>query len=293
MLILALYLLLVRVTFRLSLGRKKLSKRLDSKSKLINQYDIDLCWWDKYKFDDLTIISEDGLKLKGHLYKSSSNKIALIVHGYGSDYREMQNYAKMFIDMGYGIFVVENRAHGNSEGNMIGMGWLDKDDLLSWINVLVNKDERCKIILFGVSMGATAVCMATGLNLPSNVICAISDCAFLNVYEQMKYVFLKKNSKIRRFILNTFYKYMKRVYNFDFKQADAMSSLSSSKIPIMFIHGKEDSFVPVENTLKLAGKVPDYRKSVYLVEGAGHAMSYVVNPRKYEYKVKEFLKLSL
>lgn len=287
------YLLVVRITFRYSLGRKNIAKRLDGKSGLINQYEIDLCWWDKYKFTELTIVSEDGLKLKGHYFKStsSSNRVALLVHGYGSDFREMQPYAKMFVDMGYSVLVVENRAHGKSEGNMIGMGWFDKEDVLSWINVLVEKDEKCRIVLFGVSMGGAAVCMASGLNLPSNVVCAISDCAFANVYDQMKYVLMKKKeTKARRVILKTFYKYMKRVYYFDLKTADAAIGLASCKIPVMFIHGKSDDFVPVENALKLAGKVPDYRKDVYLVENAGHAMSYVTNPRKYEFRVREFLK---
>lgn len=288
--VLAGYLLLVRITFRKALGRKNLSKRLDSKSKLINQYDIDLCWWDKYKFNELTIASEDGLKLKGHFYQSGSDKTALLIHGYGSDYREMQKYAKMFISMGYNVLVVENRAHGKSEGSMIGMGWFDKEDVLAWINVLVEKDPKCKIVLFGVSMGGTAVCMTAGLNLPSNVVCGISDCAFANVYDQIQYVFMKKESKLKKHILSIFYKYMKRVYYFDMKNADAMISLQSCKIPMMFIHGKDDDYVPVENAMKLAGKIPDFRKSVYLVDGAGHALSYVVNPMRYEFKVREFLK---
>lgn len=288
--VLAGYLLLVRITFRKALGRKNLSKRLDSKSKLINQYDIDLCWWDKYKFTELTIASEDGLKLKGHFYQSGVDKTALLIHGYGSDYREMQKYAKMFISMGYNVLVVENRAHGKSEGSMIGMGWFDKEDVLAWINVLVEKDPKCKIVLFGVSMGGTAVCMTAGLNLPSNVVCGISDCAFANVYDQIQYVFMKKESKLKKHILSTFYKYMKRVYYFDMKNADAMISLQTCKIPMMFIHGKDDDYVPVENAMKLAGKIPDFRKSVYLVDGAGHALSYVVNPMRYEFKVREFLK---
>lgn len=288
--VLAGYLLLVRITFRKALGRKNLSKRLDSKSKLINQYDIDLCWWDKYKFTELTIASEDGLKLKGHFYQSGADKTALLIHGYGSDYREMQKYAKMFISMGYNVLVVENRAHGKSEGSMIGMGWFDKEDVLAWINVLVEKDPKCKIVMFGVSMGGTAVCMTAGLNLPSNVVCGISDCAFANVYDQIQYVFMKKESKMKKHILSTFYKYMKRVYYFDMKNADAMISLQTCKIPMMFIHGKDDDYVPVENAMKLAGKIPDFRKSVYLVDGAGHALSYVVNPMRYEFKVREFLK---
>lgn len=290
---LSLYLLVVRITFRKSLGRKNISKRLGEKSELINQYEIDLCWWEKYKFSGLTIMSEDGLKLKGYFYKSiyDSNKTALLIHGYGADYREMQPYAKMFVDMGYNILVVENRAHGKSEGNMIGMGWFDKEDILSWINVLIERDEKCKIVLFGVSMGGTAVCMSAGLDLPKNVVCGISDCAFTNVYDQMEYVLMrKKKTKPREALLKIFYKYMKRVYYFDLKDADAMKCLSASKIPMMFIHGKDDDYVPVENALKLSGKVPDYRKDVYLVENAGHALCYVTNPRKYQFRVREFLK---
>ena len=86
------------------------------------------------------------------------------------------------------------------------------------------------------------------------------------------------------------YYYMIRAYNFDLKKADTGVSLKKSKIPVMFVHGKEDSYVPVENVYKLASKLGENKKDVYIVENAGHAMCYPVNPRRYEFRVREFLK---
>ena len=288
---LALYLIVVRIVYKKVLGRKDLKKRLDEKSGLINLYKIDICFWDKFKFEELTLISEDGLKLKAHYYKrAESAKIAIVVHGYGSDYREMSNYCKMFIDMGYSVLALENRAHGKSEGNMIGMGYFDRLDILSWINFLTEREENCKIVLFGLSMGGTAVCNTLGETLPKNVVCAISDCAFDNLYNQFDFVFNKERNKFKSKLLKIFYNYMCRAYDFDFKRADASDSVKKSRVPVMFIHGKEDDYVPIGDVYKLSSNLNEFKKDLYIVENAGHAMSYVVNPRRYEMRVREFLK---
>jgi len=283
------YLLLMRVFFRRIFGRKNDTIRIEKNAKLLEVFNIDLCWWDKYKFEELTAISEDGLKLKAHYLNQGGKATALLVHGYGSNYKEMQNYAKLFAEMRCNILAVENRGHGKSEG-FIGMGWLDKEDVLTWVNLLVEKDALQKILLFGLSMGASAVCMATGLNLPKNVVGTISDCGFNNVYDQIDFVFNPKHQKFKKVLLNEFAKYMKRAYNFDLHLADCGIMLKKSRIPIMFIHGNQDNYVPKENVYKLANNLPEYRKNLYLVEDAGHAKSIVVNYRKYENRVREFLK---
>ena len=291
LLILALYLLIVRIIYKKVFGKKKTLKRIEDKAGLIDLYKIDLCFWEKYKFEELTLVNDDGLKLKSHFYdREGADKIAVVVHGYGSDYREMSNYSKMFVDMGYSVLVPENRAHGKSEGSMVGLGYYDRFDILAWIKVLSEKYKSSKIVLFGLSMGATAVCNTVGEDLPSNVVCAISDCAFENVYNQFEYVFNPKQIKLRKKLLEMFNNYMIRAYNFDLKKADTGVSLKKSKIPVMFVHGKEDSYVPVENVYKLASKLGEHKKDVYIVENAGHAMCYPVNPRRYEFRVREFLK---
>lgn len=286
------YLLVCNICFRIALSRKSTAKRIVNKTmiKSLENYKINLCWWDKFEFEELSIITKnDGLKLVGHYLSRENNKLAIIVHGYGADYREMQKYAKYFLDKNYDILAVENRAHGKSEGKMIGMGWLDRLDLLQWIDLMVEKNPDYQIVLMGLSMGASTVCMTSGEILPRNVKAIISDCAFANAYDEFKYVFKTKSHLPTWPILNIFNFYLKTSYKFDLKNADAVNQLKKTKLPVMFIHGNADKFVPVENVYRLSEAIPNDQKQVYIVDGADHAMSYPLAELDYEMQLKKFL----
>lgn len=286
------YLLIGCICFKIALSRKSTAKRIVNKTmaKSLENYKINLCWWDRFEFEDLNIITKkDGLKLVGHYLSNDNNKLAIVVHGYGADYREMQKYAKYFLDKNYDILAVENRTHGNSEGRMMGMGWLDRLDLLQWIDLMVEKNPNYQIVLMGLSMGASTVCMVSGEQLPSNVKAIISDCAYANAYDEFKYVFKSKAHLPAWPILNIFNLYLKSSYKFDLKEADAAKQLKKCKLPVLFIHGDADKFVPVENVYKLSKALPDEQKQVYVVGGADHAMSYPLAELDYEMQLKKFL----
>lgn len=290
--VMALYLLIGVVCFKITLSRKSSVKRAINKTmqKTLENYKIDFCWWDKFTFEKLSLISKDGLKLVGHFLGNSTDKLAIIVHGYGADYREMQLYTKYFVEKNYNILAVENRAHGNSEGKMIGMGWLDRLDLIQWINLMLEKNPNYQIVLMGLSMGASTVCMASGEKLPKNVKAIISDCAYANAFEEFRYVFNHRTHLPAFPLLNIFNMYTKSVYKFDMKKADASVQVKKSKTPILFIHGDKDSFVPTENVHKLYAAAPEGLKQIYIAKDAEHAMSYPSNEIEYERQLNLFLK---
>lgn len=279
--------ILFRVTFsRRSLSSKILTKDLEQK---IKDYKVDLCWWDKYQFKKCSIKSFDGLTLKANYFDSQSDKTAIVVHGFGQSYIEMQQYCKMFIDRGFNVLVVDNRTHGDSEGTFIGFGWFDRLDLLSWIDYLNKENPDNKLILFGVSMGGATVCCASGENLPKNVCAIISDCAFDNTNRQIDYVLRKK--KIIKFLFKKhLYSFAKRVHNFDIYQASPLKQVKQTKVPILYIHGTDDDFVPIDNVFNLYEATPQNFREKYVVEGAKHAMSYVVAGVLYEKKISDFIK---
>lgn len=290
-----LYLIIGRVCFKIALARKSTASRIVNKemNKIIDQYKIDFCWWDKFKFEDFSIKSRDGLKLVAHFLPNKSEKLAIIVHGYGADYKEMQQYAKYFVEKNYNILAVENRTHGQSEGKMIGMGWLDRLDLVDWINFMVEKNPNFQIVLFGLSMGASTVCMASGEKLPKNVKAIISDCAYDNVYDVWKHVYKTKTHLPVWPIFNIFDLYLKNAYNFDMKQADAKPMVKKCKVPILFIHGGADDFVPTPMVYKLYDVADEKLRQIYVVEGAGHALSYPVAGVQYEKILNDFLAKAL
>ncbi|MGN1200685.1 MAG: alpha/beta hydrolase [Candidatus Caccovivens sp.] len=284
------YLVVGQILFHYVFSRKSLQDRVMKKGidKQIKDHKIDLCWWEKYKFDKVAIESFDKLKLIGHYFENHSKKTVLVVHGFGGNYRDMQRYCQFFMQKNFNILAVENRAHGESEGNCIGFGYTDRLDILKWLDYLREKQPEAKIVLFGLSMGGTAVCATAGEKL-KNVSAIISDCAFSNGDKQISYV-LKKYRLFGKLLKKHLYSFTKRVYNFDVMQIDVTKSVKNSQVPILFIHGKEDTFVPIENMYDLYNATPSQLRSQFVVEGAGHALAYSEAGVMYERKIINFLK---
>ena len=122
------------------------------------------------------ITNNDNLKLQANykVQEKKTHKWAILIHGYKVNNNNMMSYGEKYYEMGYNVLLPNNRAHGNSEGNYIGMGWLDKDDIACWVNWINKQDPNAKIILHGVSMGAATTMMASGENL-NNVVGYIED----------------------------------------------------------------------------------------------------------------------
>lgn len=279
------------IIFKFTLSRKSLQNRVMKKeiAKQIDDYKIDLCWWDKVKIEKCSIKSLDGLNLVGYFIERNSDKTAIVVHGFGGNYKDMQQHCKMFYDRNFNILAVENRAHGESEGRCVGFGFLDRLDLLKWIEFLNEKNPEAQIVMFGLSMGGTAVCSLAGENLPNNVVAIISDCAFSNGDKQISYV-IRKYKGIGKILKKHLYSYIKNLHSFDMMQVDAVKSVKNTKIPILFIHGDCDKFVPVENLYDLFNATPENLREKYIVEGATHGMAYSVAGVLYEKKIMDFLK---
>lgn len=292
MIILALifYLVVGAGIFKFTFARKNKNGRASKKNvdKQIKKYGIDLCWWDKVKFEQVKIQNREKMTLSGRFFDNKSGKTVILSHGYGGSYFEMQPYCKFFVEKNFNVLVVDNRAHGESEGRCIGFGWYDRLDLLDWIDFVNQNLENQKILLFGVSMGATAVCCASSENLPSNVEGIISDCAFANGEKQVRAV-VKKKIKLGNILVRLFTSYLKRVYSFDMAMVDAIKQVKNTKVPILYIHGSADDFVPVQNLYDLYDATPEGFRDKYIVEDAGHALSYKSAGVMYEHKINTFL----
>ncbi|PJH64195.1 alpha/beta hydrolase, partial [Salmonella enterica] len=106
-----------------------------------------------------------------------------LVHGYQSNEQETFTIGRQFYEEGYNVLTISLRAHGGSEGKYIGMGYLDKNDLLAWTHYLVNKYPESNIFYHGTSMGGATVLMAAGMELTNNVKAVVSDCAYTSIWE--------------------------------------------------------------------------------------------------------------
>ena len=246
--------------------------------------------WLEQNGTEVEIISKDGLKLVGYEIKArqNSNIWVIAVHGYMGSGTDMIPYVEKFRSYGYNGLIIDLRAHGRSEGQYIGMGWLDRYDLRMWIDKIIEENKNCKIILYGISMGASTVSMTTGEELPKEVKLAIADCGYTSVWEEFA-VHLKKILHVLPFPLLYVASFMSKMFvGYGFKEASTIKQLKKSKTPTLFIHGKKDKFVPFSMLDKIY-KSAQCEKEKLEIEEAAHAESCNINPDKYWGTIEKFI----
>ena len=246
--------------------------------------------WLEQNGTEVEIISKDGLKLVGYEIKArqNSNIWVIAVHGYMGRGTDMVPYVEKFRSYGYNGLIIDLRAHGRSEGQYIGMGWLDRYDLRMWIDKIIEENKNCKIILYGISMGAATVSMTTGEELPKEVKLAIADCGYTSVWEEFA-VHLKKILHVLPFPLLYVASFMSKMFvGYGFKEASTIKQLKKSKTPTLFIHGKKDKFVPFSMLDKIY-KSAQCEKEKLEIEEAAHAESCNINPEKYWGTIEKFI----
>ncbi len=247
-------------------------------------------WLATLDSETVEIQSDDGLSLKAEILENSENTHSwvIIVHGYGWEHSKMYPYVGMYAEQGYQILMPDLRGCGESEGDYVGMGWLDRKDMLQWIHLICERDSEAEIVLHGVSMGGATVMMTSGEDLPDNVRAVVDDCGYTSVWDifsdELSYLYHLPDfpfmytadviSKIRA--------------GYSFKEASAVEQIKKAKVPVLFIHGTADSFVHPEMVYTLYDACPT-EKELYLTEGVGHASSLYFDPDTYSEKVFDFL----
>ena len=242
------------------------------------------------KSETVTVTSLDGIPLVGHFIPSENPKRVIIaMHGWRSSWtKDFGTMSDFWEANDCSVLYAEQRGQNNSGGDYMGFGLTERYDVLNWINWVT---ERCgsklPIYLAGVSMGATTVLMAAGLNLPSNVHGIAGDCGFTSPQAIWKHVANKNLHLVyglRSIMADTMFKERLQMATNDYSTVEA---LKNSKTPILLVHGTEDHFVPVEMTYEnyVACAAP---KKLFIVPGADHGMSYYTDKQGYEKTIEEF-----
>ena len=226
--------------------------------------------------------------LHGFEINQNSDKWAIVVHGYKGRAKNMTVATSKFFEMGFNTLTPDLRGHGQSKGNYIAMGWDDRIDIIKWINYILEKNKNAKIILYGVSMGAATVMMTSGEKLSQNVKCIVEDCGYSSIWDEFKYQ-LKTKFKLPVFpVLYSANTVCKLKARYNIKDGACIKALEKSKIPMLFIHGDCDDFVPFY-MLDEVYNAHAGEKEKLVIKGAKHAKAYVVEPEIYWNKIKEFV----
>ena len=286
-------LILFYISFRLynfALNPKS-SKEGIFNSKDNNEPRFQDTWIYDYKDkEDVFINSFDNLKLHGYILKTeNSDKWAITVHGYTNKAESMSAMAYKYHSLGYNILMPDLRGHGKSEGSYVGMGWHDRLDILKWIDLIIKENKDAKILLHGISMGAGTVMMVSGEELPENVKVIIEDCGYTSAKEQLAYN-LKTMFKLPSFRILNFCSLITKIKdNYFISEASAIKQLQKAKVPILFIHGDKDKFVPFYMLDKLYNACSS-KKDKLIIKDVGHAKSESLKSDLYWNKVEDFIK---
>lgn len=235
-------------------------------------------------YESVSISSYDGLRLFGKYYPAEKESAPWLIlfHGYRSRAeRDFCGGLPFGIESGFHVLLVDQRAHGKSEGKCLTFGIKERYDCLSWIRyVLSRSGKEGKILLYGLSMGAATVLMAAGLDLPKNVIGIVADCGYSSPTAIIKKVVGERHYPI--FPVYPLIRLGGMLFGaFDIAAASALAAMEKCDIPVLFIHGEDDRFVPCGMSRQNFDRCHAVGKEILTVPGAGHGMSYMVDKVRY------------
>lgn len=233
------------------------------------------------------MVSYDGLKLVADWLRCEEPKrVVIAMHGWRSAWQVDFGCQLAFLQKeGCAVLLPHQRAQGESEGAYMGFGTTERLDCVGWIYKAIEEYPDLPIYLYGISMGAATVMMTAGLTLPDNVKGIIADCG----YTSPKAIWKHCISKVLPSGAADGVGLVSRGFAMQNAGVDgnisAKDALADNRLPILFIHGDDDQFVPIEmgyENFRAAGG----DKEMLVVPGAGHAMAYHTDPEAYEAAVR-------
>ena len=251
-------------------------------------------WLREHNAQDVQITSFDGLTLRGQ-WISAERPFATIIlfHGYHShhlnDFAAIYGY---YHSIGLNLLLVRQRAHGESEGAYITFGVKERRDVLSWIDFHNRTHGADNVYLGGMSMGASTVLFAAGEELPPNVRGITADCGFSSPADILSHIIKRDFHLPPKLVLPLMEVWARILGGFSFYECDSRDTLSRARVPILFIHGRADTFVP--SYMSEAGWAAcASEKEIHLIEGAGHGRSYLHETQRLRDALLDFFKRNL
>lgn len=297
--ILIVYAIFISVTFHIAVGRDDKvqdvfsvdsAKKLHINEKYLPEIRKGAKFIESLPSEDVFIKSCDGLRLHGRLLTAENAKATVILfHGFRSFPEfEFSTVAEKYYNRGYNLLLVTQRAHRKSEGKYITFGLKERFDCAKWAEYIAGRFPAMPIILEGLSMGATTVLMASDLALPENVKCIIADCGFTSPKEIFDHVAKNMCHIPPALCIPAFTHLFRKETGFEADSFSTIDALRETSVPVLFIHGEADNFVPCEMSRRGAS-VCASEHIIVTVPGASHGRSYLVDREKCDKALDNFL----
>ncbi|MDE6433295.1 MAG: alpha/beta hydrolase [Lachnospiraceae bacterium] len=248
-------------------------------------------WLKSVKREKITLTADDKhiLVARKIVINESSDQWAVILHGYNGSMADIYDIAMHYAEEGYNILMPDLRASGESEGSFIGMGWLDRLDVINWIDVILEENPSSKVVIHGVDMGADAALMLSGEPIKTSIKAIVAEGAYTSAWEVVKAEYeIRYEGKPVFPFLNMINPVMKVWAGYTLKEADATKQVAKTSVPILLIHGGNDTYATEIMTNELNEAIASPHELLTISSGIHEDCRYA-EPDNYYNKTFEFV----
>ena len=243
----------------------------------------------EFPYERVSVTSFDGLTLRGRYFEQQKGApVEILFHGYqGNSDRDLGGAMQRCFALGRNATLIDQRASGESDGSVVTFGVNECKDCLTWVQFATEKfGKDVPIMLGGVSMGASTVLMAGGMDLPDNVVCILADCGYSSAKDIIKKVL--KDMHLPPALVYPFVKLGAKWYGkFHLEDGSPIEAVTRCKKPVIFIHGDKDDYVPLQMSQQMYDACASKKKLV-VIEGAGHGLAFPANQQQYIEEIRNF-----
>ena len=249
-------------------------------------------WYKEIPKDDVYIKSYDNLKLHATYIPShdkKTDKLAIVIHGYKSSSHDLITVSKMYSDLGFKVLLIDQRGHGKSEGKFTSAGHFEKYDLKKWLHYSTrNYGQNIRILLHGVSMGASTIALATKFKESKNINLLVLESVFTNFKSSLKLA-----TKIKIYIIFlwgiSFFTFI--FHKFFLSEINPLKVLGNNCIPTLIIHSENDRVISETMSKKIYETINSEIKDLLIIKDSKHALAFATNKNLYIKKVIEMTDL--
>lgn len=237
--------------------------------------------------EDISISAEDRIVLRAWLIRpdKSNGDTVLLLHGLSDNRIGMIGYAEPLLDHGYSVLLPDARAHGESGGALATYGLLERLDVRDWVNWLRTNEHPHCVYGFGESMGAAELLQSLDRN---NVFCAVAVESPFSTFREIGYDRIGQffhtgpwlGRTLLRPVIEIAFAYSRWQYHLDLIQVSPELAVSSTRTPVLLIHGQIDSNIPLRHSRRIKTLVPTV--GLWEVPDADHCGAISADPEEFQ-----------
>lgn len=238
-------------------------------------------------YEQFNFLASDALSLLNAWFIPAKNPKATIIylHGVGDNKISGLLLAKVFYENNFNVMLYDSRAHGESGGKFCTYGYYEKHDVQIAIYEALKKFPKCKIGVFGTSMGAAVALQAASIEPRISAVVAEASFATLR---QITVDYQKRLLRLPwHFLRNIAMKRSEIIARFKHREVSPIDAVKNIRVPVLFIHGKNDTFIKYQYSEQLFAAANE-PKALWLIDHANHNNVHEIGKKEYEQRIVQF-----